>query len=450
VPVYLQPDVELSVRADSVVLERRDVPVSHVLGVAEAVALACLGATGEECSASRICDELFEQGSRWVQRVVNRYWTYFGDGPARDLNRAWLEHVAGLRPTFPILPLSSVKQEAAPASITWMVTLGCNRKCPYCFFDVYNFSGDSADSPPDATFPLNDAVRMVREMARIGAADLYLTGGEPLLRKDLPEVIEEASRVRVRVHLVTKYAVSQALAARLAAAGITSVIVSLDDARPQAAAALAGAPGYLGEARKTIQAMIAAGIPVEVNTVVTKVNTGHLRELAVYLADLGVPKLKFSPFHEPYPQRAPAAKLATAEVDEGRFAAMKEEFESRNLEIAIGSGASPSASEPCGSLICEIGTRALDVMPDGSVSRCHYLTHRSEMIVGSLRDQSLLEIWRGPSLASVVRPTRSSFEATTCFSCEEHDGCNSRGRCYVSSLQTSGRLYAQDAFCIRQ
>jgi radical SAM protein with 4Fe4S-binding SPASM domain len=331
-----------------------------------------------------------------------------------------------------------------------MVTLGCNRRCPYCFFDVYSFGANSNDNPPDATFPLGDAIRMVHEMARIGAADLYLTGGEPLLRKDLLEVIGKASSVRVRSHLVTKYAVSPALARRLAGAGICSVILSLDDARPHAAAALAGAPGYLGEATNAIQALMGAGIPVEVNAVVTKVNVNHLRELAVYLADVGVPKLKFSPFSEPYPQRTAAAKLATAGFSELPFAAMQAEFYARNLEITMGSGASSSAPEPCGSMVCEVGTRALDVMPDGSVSRCHYLTHQREMFVGSLRYQSLLDVWNGPSLASMARPTRTSFEGTTCSSCEGHDGCNARGRCYVSSLQTRERLFAPDAFCTRQ
>jgi radical SAM protein with 4Fe4S-binding SPASM domain len=331
-----------------------------------------------------------------------------------------------------------------------MVTLGCNRKCPYCFFNDYDCAADSVDTPPDATFPLADAIRMVREMARIGAADLYLTGGEPLLRKDLIEVVEEAHAVRVRTHVVTKYAISRPMAARLAAAGLASITVSLDDIRPHVAAALAGAQDYLDEATSTIKTVLEAGIPLEVNAVVTKVNAGHLRELAAYLADLEVSKLKLSPFHEPYPKRPAAANLNTSRFDAAEFAAIKGEFEGRNLEITMGSGASPGDSEPCGSLVCEIGTRALDVMPDGSVSRCHYLTHEPEMIVGSLRHQTLLEIWNSRRLAGMARPARTSFEGTTCFSCEGHDGCNARGRCYLSSLQTHGSLYAQDAFCTQQ
>src|SRR5262249_14705813 len=160
---------------------------------------------------------------------------------------------------FPILPASNIKQEAAPDAVTWMVTLGCNRKCPYCFFDVFDFDGRIPGSPPDATFPLEDSVRMVQEMARIGAADLYLTGGEPLLRRDLTEVIQEATRVRVRTHIATKYSVSPELARRLADAGLSSVTVSLDDARPNMASALAGSPGYFDEALRTIRNLMQVG-----------------------------------------------------------------------------------------------------------------------------------------------------------------------------------------------
>ena len=72
--------------------------------------------------------ERLPDGARYVERVTDRYWTYLGDGPSRSLDPEWLERITTSRPTFPILPNSNVKQEAAPASITWMVTLGCNRK----------------------------------------------------------------------------------------------------------------------------------------------------------------------------------------------------------------------------------------------------------------------------------------------------------------------------------
>ena len=69
------------------------------------------------------------------------------------------------------------------------------------------------------------------------------------------------------------------------------------------------------------------------------------------------------------------------------------------------------------------------------------------MTIGFLQEQSLLEIWTGSRLKDLARPHRQAYEGTNCVSCEGQDGCNSRGRCYVSSLQSHGRLHAPDAFC---
>lgn len=292
---------------------------------------------------------------------------------------------------------------------------------------------------------------MVREMAQIGAADLYLTGGEPFLRPDLCEIIEEASRMRVRTHAVTKYLISRPFAARLARSGITSVMVSIDDYRPREAAAMAGAPGYLDEATQTVRALVEAGVDVSVNAVLNKLNVEHLEPLASYVADLNVKRLKVSPFISPYPRRLPAEKLVTDARVEEHVEELRRKFDGRGLEIELGGEQDPTASVACGSnIVCEIGTRSLDVLPDGSVSRCHYLPGVQELKIGSLRTQTILEMWNGPSLRAMSQPERGAYAGTDCHSCEGHQACNARGRCYVSSLQSAGRLHAPDAFCTRE
>lgn len=450
--LFLQADVEfVADAAGNLLLRRGGVPaVAHVLGVGEAVALSWLAHTGDLEEARAACAACLPQGAMWLSRVVDRYWTYLGDGPPRLLDRAWIEQMVRARPAFPLMAGSSLRQEAAPASVTWMVTLGCNRHCPYCFFDVFDSSASASTSPPDATFPLSDACQMVREMAAIGAADLYLTGGEPFLRRDLPEIIEEASRARVRTHAVTKLKMSREFARRLADARIASITVSLDDPRPRQAAALAGAPGYLDEARQTIVHLLEAGIDIDVNAVVTKVNAAHLDALAEQLVELGVRKLKLSPFSTPVPRREPAERLSITLPLAERVRELTARFAPHGLRVEIGSGGAAAAGQPCGtSLVCEIGTRALDVMPDGSVSRCHYLPGVPQMIVGSLRTQSLMDVWTSDRLTAMSRPGRDVFGDSACGNCEGHSSCNARGRCYVSALQNAGTLHAPDAFCTR-
>src|SRR5262249_51091207 len=147
-------------------------------------------------------------GPRWVQRVLGRWSAYLTGDQPRSIG---LQIIAALN-LRSYEPIQSLQREAAPAAINWMVTLACNRRCPYCFYQVTPWRADSQESPSDATFPHADAIRMVREMAKVGASNLYLTGGEPLLRKDLPEIIAVATSVGVKSKLFTKFPISAALA----------------------------------------------------------------------------------------------------------------------------------------------------------------------------------------------------------------------------------------------
>jgi MoaA/NifB/PqqE/SkfB family radical SAM enzyme len=449
VPLFLQPDVQLDAAGDMLRLSRLGERPLHALALGEAVALTLLGAVGDADRAASLAADVMPggEGRAWVRRVVDRFWTYLGDGPPRPPALEWLGPLPRRRPRLPMLPASSLRREAAPSAVSWMVTLACNRRCPYCFFAVTHHAAEEPGSPPDATFPQPAAVRMVREMGRIGAADLYLTGGEPLLRRDLPEIVAAASEARVRAHLVTKYAVDRALAERLAGARLAEATFSLDDARPNQAAALAGAPGFLDQASAAVTALLEAGVPLEVNAVATAVNAEHLDALARWAIERGVPRLSVSPMSAPYPSRPPATRLLTR-VDVPALVARLRDAHGARIAIEAGSAATPEGGHACSQVaVCEVGSRSLDVLPDGRVTRCRYLHGHDELVVGSLPEQTLLDLWEGGTLAAVHRPAPRAYEGTACSGCGGFDACHSRGRCFVSSLSETGRLHAPDAFC---
>jgi pyrroloquinoline quinone biosynthesis protein E len=447
--LFLQPDVQLVPDSDGPILYRNGISLQHRLTIGEALALSVLGATGDPGVAEAYCTACLgdEIGKQWTRRAIDRYWTYLGDGPARPLSFEWLKE---LQQTD---GLAAVPQrEAAPAAVTWLVTLGCPRRCPYCFYTVAHHPLSHTSSPPDATFPLPDALRLVREMGRIGTADLYLTGGEPLLRKDLPSIIQAASAARVRTHLITKYPIDSRLAAQLSEAGLCSATVSLDDARAAQAAALAGAPGYLEEATRAVRSLLAAGIPVEINAVATRINIEHLDLLVDLALSLAVPKLSISPFIPP-PWRSRAARLLPTAAD---LVAIFERLRQRYghliaLELRGPTAEQADTEERAGSrTVCEVGKRTLHILPDGHVTRCHYLPANPDLVVGSLQRQTLLEIWTGASLAALCNPERPVYAGTACSSCDAFTRCNARGRCYLAAFTRANRLYAPDTYCLRE
>lgn len=446
---FLKPDVELMAHPEGPWLARRGVPVRHVLAIPEALALTFLGYTGSADSAAALLSASLEndEGPRWTAWAVDRWGAYLGEGTSRAPD---LEFLRVCRPDGRRV-LDVYRRDAAPAAVTWLVTLACNRRCPYCYYAVTAWPAGHAESPPDATFPLVDAVRTVGEMGALGTSDLYLTGGEPLLRRDLPTIVAAAASAGVRAHITTKYAVDRRLAEALAAAGVYEVTVSLDDARRSRADALAGAPGFFDEAGVALRALLDAGVRVFVNAVVTKVNAAHVRALVEHVIGLGVPKLRLSPYSEPYPRRPAAARLVPDRISlHDLVSDLTDEFGHR-LALEVGPAETPDGGGPCGDkLLCEVGLRTLDVLPDGRVTRCRYMPGESALVVGDLRHDTLLDIWNSTRLASLSTPDEQAYEGTGCHGCGSFSRCNQRGRCFYTARLAGGRLHAPDARCTRE
>src|SRR6476661_8247188 len=155
--IYPADDVRLGSDANGIYLTREGVNVRHRLAMAEALAFALLGASGDPGHASHALSECIggNVAKGWVDRVLRRWGTYLTGSRARELDSD-LFRGFDLRS---YKPRHGFNREAAPAAITWLVTLACNRRCPYCFYQVTLWRADAESSPPDATFPREAAVR---------------------------------------------------------------------------------------------------------------------------------------------------------------------------------------------------------------------------------------------------------------------------------------------------
>jgi len=141
----------------------------------------------------------------------------------------------------------------------------CNLRCTYCMP-----AGGLPGLDREGTMDRAEVVRLVRvAMEHLGVRSVRLTGGEPLLRHDLVEIVRDLAALRPRpeIALTTNAVGLAARAGALAAAGLDRANVSLDSLRPDRFARLARRP-FLERTLAGIAALREAGIEhVKVNTV---------------------------------------------------------------------------------------------------------------------------------------------------------------------------------------
>jgi GTP 3',8-cyclase len=145
---------------------------------------------------------------------------------------------------------------------------------------------------------LGELLRIVRAFRTLGVEKVRLTGGEPLLRADVPELIRGLkTEIGVPdVALTTNGWLLEKLAPALRAAGLDRLNVSVDSLDDVTAGKMNGLGFKVGRVLRGIDAAVAVGLPVKINCVVQRgVNDHELLTLAEYFRDRGL-TLRFIEF----------------------------------------------------------------------------------------------------------------------------------------------------------
>jgi GTP 3',8-cyclase len=167
------------------------------------------------------------------------------------------------------------------------ITQRCNNRCAYCHRE-----GEVQRANRSAELmSVEEIVRIAKIAVGLGIARIKLTGGEPLMREDLPEIVEGiAAIVGLRdLSLTTNgLLLGGGMAKRLRDCGLRRVNISLPSLNPETYHKLTG--GKLEAALEGVKAAIEAGFcPVKLNMVVLKdVNVGDVPDLIEYAGKTGV------------------------------------------------------------------------------------------------------------------------------------------------------------------
>jgi cyclic pyranopterin phosphate synthase len=168
------------------------------------------------------------------------------------------------------------------------VTDRCNYKCVYC--------RTGNDGAQYSELPITDYLRIVRIFVDLGIEKVRLTGGEPLLRKGLPDLVRGLAKLKAAegqpldLALTTNGHLLAEMAQPLKDAGLTRVTISMDAVDPDIFARITRVPGSFHKVREGIRAAQCASLgPVKVNCVLLRgFNEDQIVPFAKFARDEGV------------------------------------------------------------------------------------------------------------------------------------------------------------------
>jgi GTP 3',8-cyclase len=149
------------------------------------------------------------------------------------------------------------------------ITDRCNYKCVYC--------RSGSDGPQFAEMPISDYLRMARVFVGLGITKIRLTGGEPLLRKGLIDMVRELASMRtfegdaLDIALTTNGHLLAEMARPLADAGLSRVTVSMDAVDPERFARITRVPNAYERVLEGVRTAHRVGLnPVKINCVLLR------------------------------------------------------------------------------------------------------------------------------------------------------------------------------------
>ena len=159
----------------------------------------------------------------------------------------------------------------------------CNFRCPYCMPED-QYAHDAVFLRKDERLHFEEIARLARAFVALGARKLRLTGGEPLLRRDLPELVRQLARIPGAddLALTTNGVLLPRCAKDLRDAGLARLTVSLDSLDPETFRHLSGGRGEVAEVLAGIEAAERAGFAsIKINCVAMRgVNDSGILDLA--------------------------------------------------------------------------------------------------------------------------------------------------------------------------
>ena len=317
------------------------------------------------------------------------------------------------------------------------LTYSCPLQCPYCANPI-DFAQVKNELATD------DWLRVLAEARAMGAVQLGFSGGEPLVRQDLPVLVKHARGLGYFTNLITSgYGMTEAKIAELKEAGLDHIQVSIQSPEKTLNDELAGTESF--EHKKEVARLVKKhGYPMVLCVVIHRKNIHQMQEILEMATELGADYLELA--NTQYYGWAHLNRdqlLPTKEQFEEAEKIAKEYRETQAGKMTIYYVVPDFYEDRPKACMNGWGTTFLTIAPDGIALPCHSARELPGLDLPNVKDFSIREIWHDSKAFNHFRGFEWMKEP--CRSCPEK--AKDMGGCHCQAYLLTGDMHNTDPAC---
>lgn len=324
-----------------------------------------------------------------------------------------------------------------PYTLIAELTYRCPLRCLYCS-NPLDFAARK-DALQTA-----DWLEVFQQAEALGVLQLNLSGGEPLLRSDLEQLVAGAHAFDLYVNLITSgVPLERERLVALQAAGLSSVQLSLQDVTSEGSAAIGGRD-ELAQKLRVARWVKELGLPLTINVVLHRQNLERVAEIVALAEELGAERLELANTqYLAWALENRAALLPTQEqLVQARQVAQAEKARLRG-KMDVLFVLPDYFSERPKACMSGWGKRYILVNPEGLMLPCHLAHTLPGLVFDNVKQRPMAEIWRDSDAFRAFRG--DSWMREPCRSCERRD--QDFGGCRCQAFHLTGDATRTDPAC---
>jgi pyrroloquinoline quinone biosynthesis protein E len=317
------------------------------------------------------------------------------------------------------------------------LTYKCPLQCPYC-------SNPLDYSQHNNEISTEDWQRVLSEARKMGAVQLGFSGGEPLTRSDLPELVKYAHKLGYYSNLITSgYGLTEAKILQLKESGLDHIQVSIQASTQDLNDHIAGTESF--HSKKEVAHLVKKhGYPMVLCVVIHRENIHQMSEILAMAEELGADYLELAntqyygwahanrdllmPTKEQYETAEKIAQDFKEKVaDKMKIYYVIPDFHENRPKACMNGW----------------GTTFLTIAPDGVALPCHSARELPDLDCPNVNEHSISEIWNESKAFNFFRGTEWMKEP--CGSCDEKE--KDFGGCRCQAYLLTGDMYNTDPVC---